>query len=80
MRLRFLVAIFPLLALALAGCAAGVTVSGTPQFGIQACVLSAEPLVFGQRDIDARAYGYADGSVLWGAPTWVPYGQRSAVS
>ena len=62
------------------GCAAGFTVSSTPQFTIQGCVLGAEPIIVGQAEIEARAYGFNDDWILLGTPTTAPYGKRSAVS
>ena len=70
----------PLLLVLLCGCAAGVTLSRTPQFTAQVCLLGAEPMIVGQADIDARAYGVNDEWILLGAPTKVPYGQRSPIS
>ena len=64
----------------LCGCAAGVTFSAKPQFTAQACLLGAEPIIVGQADIEAWAWGVNDEWILLGAPTSVPYGQRSVVS
>jgi len=68
------------LALVSAGCAAGITLSAKPQFTVQGCLLGAEPLIIGQADIEAWAWGINDEWILLGAPTRVPYGQRSPVS
>ena len=64
----------------LCGCAAGVTFLAKPQFTAQACLLGAEPIIVGQADIEAWAWGVNDEWILLGAPTSVPYGQRSVVS
>jgi len=69
----------PLLIL-LSGCAAGITVSNKPQFTLQGCLLGANPIIIGQKDIDAVAFGVNDEWILLGAPTQVPYGQRTPVS
>ena len=64
----------------LTGCAAGITLSAKPQFTVQGCLLGAEPLIIGQTNIEAWAWGINDEWILLGAPTRVPYGQRSPVS
>ena len=64
----------------LCGCAAGVTFSAKPQFTAQACLLGAEPIVLGQREVKAWAYGVNDEWLLWGAPCYAAHGKRSAIS
>ncbi|HPD15816.1 MAG TPA: hypothetical protein PLE19_12750 [Planctomycetota bacterium] len=79
-----LVAVFALL-LALAGCALspvdfGITLSSRPQFGIQGCVLAAEPIVVGQTRPDAYAYGFSQGYLLLGARVRSAYAKAAGVS
>ena len=80
MRYPVVILVVILAACLLTGCAAGITVSAKPQFAVQACLLGAEPIIVGQADIEAWAWGVNDEWILLGAPTSVPYGQRSAVS
>lgn len=74
-----------MLSLLISGCAAlpvdlGVTVSARPQFGISACVLGDSPIVVGQANPDARAYGFARGYVLLGCPTRSAYARSAGVA
>ena len=83
MRRPWIVPALILLALAvvlLSGCAAGATFSAKPQFTVQACLLGAEPIVLGQREVKAWAYGVNDEWLLWGAPCYAAHGKRSAIS
>ena len=69
-----------LLSVLLTGCALGITTSDTLQGGAQVCVLSAEPIVVGQRRPKARAWGFAFGYLLLGAPIDSAYVRSTGVS
>lgn len=77
-------AILCLLALA-PGCAAipfsaGVTISGTPQCGMEVCVLTESPIKLGQARPKVRAYGFANGYALWGADLNSAWAQVRGIS
>lgn len=67
------------------GCAAfpidfGVTASTTPQFGISACVLAAEPIVIGQAKPAVHCYGWSQGYLLYGSSADSAYAKSAGVS
>ena len=68
------------LALAVSGCALGITTSDRLQGGAQVCVLSAEPIIFGQARPKARAWGFAFGHLLLGAPLDSAYVRSTGIS